>query len=235
VTVTETRGLPGVPASAAAARAFVAAALRAEGCPDTSDAELCASELVANSARHSLSSGPAGTIVVRVDARPGSARIEVRDRGPRTGVLPAAPADEPPLDGESGRGLWLVSQAAYAFGSGLGVTWCQFFWPADGADTPAAAEAAPARASRRAQRRHGPVERAAHRVAEWRHRRYAARPAEREARDVLGVPWRYPENLTRELPKPQEENLAALADELDLDQMCAAVITELRRQEGQQP
>jgi hypothetical protein len=34
-------------------------------------------------------------------------------------------------------------------------------------------------------------------VAEWRVRRYAARPLERQARDVLGVPWRYPENLTR--------------------------------------
>lgn len=197
MTVTETRGLPGVPESAAVARAFVAAALAAAGCPDTSDAELCASELVANSARHSRSAGPDGTIVVRVDTRPGSARLEVRDRGPRTSVLPAAPAAEPPLDGESGRGLWLVSQTAYAFGSGRGVSWCQFFWPADGAGTPAAAEAAPAVVSHRVQRRHGPLERAARRVARWQHRRYAGRTVEREARDLLGVPWKYPENLTR--------------------------------------
>jgi hypothetical protein len=114
-----------------------------------------------------------------------------------------------------------------------GVTWCEFLWPADGA-APAAAGAAPSCASRRVQRRRGPLQRAARRLAEWRHRRYAARPLEREARDVLGVPWRYPENLTRELPEGQEEDLAALADELDLDQVCAAVITELRGQEGQQ-
>lgn len=210
MTVTETLGLPGVIESAAVARAFVAAELTAAGCPDTSDAELCASELVANSARHSLSAGPAGTIVVRVDIKPGSARIEVRDRGPRTSVLPAAPVAEPPLDGESGRGLWLVSQTAYAFGSGRGVAWCQFFWAAaDGADAPAVAEAAPARVSRRVQRRHGALVRAAHRVAEWRHRRYAGRTVEREARDLLGVPWKYPENLTR-----GQHDLDGLAAEL---------------------
>jgi len=212
VTVTETLGLPGVPESAAAARAFVAAMLAAAGCPDTSDAELCASELVADSALHSLSAGPGGTILVRVDTRPGSARLEVRDRGPRTSVLPAVPAAEPPFDAESGRGLWLVSQAAYAFGMGRGVAWCQFFWPTDGADGPAASEAPPTAGSRRVQRRHGALERVTRRVARWRHRRYAARPLEREARDVLGVPWRYPENLTRR--QHELDGLDGLAAEL---------------------
>jgi anti-sigma regulatory factor (Ser/Thr protein kinase) len=128
--VTETRGLPGTVASAAAARHFIRQALSSVRCPDSSDAELCVSELVANSAEHSLSSGPNGTILVRVDAWPGGARVEVRDAGPRTNAgIPATPESQPPLDAESARGLWLVGQVADTFGFAPGVTWCQLSWP----------------------------------------------------------------------------------------------------------
>jgi anti-sigma regulatory factor (Ser/Thr protein kinase) len=128
--VTETRGLPGTVASAAAARHFVRETLAAVRCQDSSDAELCVSELVANSAEHSLSSGPKGTILVRVDAWPGGARVEVRDAGPRPGAaVPVVPGAEPPLDAESARGLWVVGQIADTFGFSPGVAWCQFSWP----------------------------------------------------------------------------------------------------------
>jgi anti-sigma regulatory factor (Ser/Thr protein kinase) len=210
VTGTETRGLPGVPASAAAARAFVREALAAAGCPDSDGPELCASELVANSVEHSRSAGPAGTVMLRVDTWCGGARLEVRDAGPLPGELPAVVGAEPALDGESGRGLWLVFQVADTCGFAPGVAWCLFSWPCEGAGVPPLAAIVPApRLSRRVQRRPGRLAGAAHRVALWRHRRYAARPLEREARDVLGVPWRYPENLTR-----RQHQLDRLAAEL---------------------
>lgn len=212
MTVTETRGLPGVPASAATARAFVAETLAAAGCPDSDGPQLCISELVANSAAHSRSAGPAGTIMVRVDAWPGGARIEVRDAGPLPGPVPAVPAARPSPDSESGRGLWIVAQIADTFGFAAGVAWCQFSWPCDGpAGPPAAAVVAVPAAgpSRRVQRRRGRMARAAHHLTRWRARRYAGRPLEREARDLLGVPWRYPENLTR-----RQHQLDRLAEQL---------------------
>lgn len=212
MTAIETRGLPGVPASAAAARAFVREMLAAAGCPDSSDAELCASELVANSVEHSLSAGPAGIVMLRVDAWAGGARIEVRDAGPRPGtVLAGVPAARTSPDSESGRGLWIVTQVADTFGFAPGVAWCQFSWPSEApAEPPAAAVAVAAPGlSRRVQRRRGRLGTVAHRVTRWRARRYAARPLEREARDVLGVPWRYPENLTR-----RQHELDRLAAEL---------------------
>jgi anti-sigma regulatory factor (Ser/Thr protein kinase) len=209
---TETRGLPGVLAAAAAARAFVREVLEAAGCPDIDGAELCASELVANSIEHSRSAGPAGIIMVRVDAWRGGARIEVRDAGPLPGSAPAGlPSAAPGLDGESGRGLWIVAQVADTCSIAPGVAWCQFSWRCEAPDIPPLAAIVPApRPSRRVQRRHdGRLATAAHRVIRWRVRRYAARPLEREARDVLGVPWRYPENLTR-----RQHELDDLAAEL---------------------
>ena len=119
----------GVSASPAVARAFVRRILREAGCPVHDDAELCTSELVTNAVEHSWSSGPSGTITVCVSAWPGGARIEVRDAGPRPGELAAIAGVEPSPDGESGRGLWLVSQTADTFGFGPGLAWCQFFWP----------------------------------------------------------------------------------------------------------
>jgi anti-sigma regulatory factor (Ser/Thr protein kinase) len=212
MTVTETRGLPGVPASAATARAFVRELLATAGCPDIDGPELCASELVTNSVEHSCSAGPAGTIMLRVDTWPGGARLEVRDAGPLPGtVLAGVPAARTSPDSESGRGLWIVTQVADTFGFAPGVAWCQFAWPCEAAaEPPAAAVVMPAAGpSRRAQHRRGRLGTVAHRVTRWRARRYAARPVEREARDVLGVPWRYPENLTR-----RQHELDRLAAEL---------------------
>jgi hypothetical protein len=37
---------------------------------------------------------------------------------------------------------------------------------------------------------------------------------EREARDVYGMPWTHPENLTRQLPRRTERRLCARAAEL---------------------
>ena len=44
--------------------------------------------------------------------------------------------------------------------------------------------------------------------------RRAALAAEREARDVAGLPWRHPESMDRPLRERYEVQLAALADEL---------------------
>jgi hypothetical protein len=56
---------------------------------------------------------------------------------------------------------------------------------------------------------------------------------ERQARAAVGMPVRHPERITRELPAPQEEWLAAVADDLWPDDEYGDIITELRRQEGQ--
>jgi hypothetical protein len=57
--------------------------------------------------------------------------------------------------------------------------------------------------------------------------------AERQARTAIGMARKHPEWLTRELPDHQEEYLAALADQMWPDEEYAAIIAELRRQEGQ--
>lgn len=57
--------------------------------------------------------------------------------------------------------------------------------------------------------------------------------AERQVRTAIGMARKHPEWLTRELPARQEEYLAALADQMWPDDEYAAIITELRRQEGQ--
>ena len=57
--------------------------------------------------------------------------------------------------------------------------------------------------------------------------------AEWQARAAIGMSARHPERLTRELPRQQEEYLAALADGLWPDDEYAGIIAELRRQEGQ--
>ena len=56
---------------------------------------------------------------------------------------------------------------------------------------------------------------------------------EREMRDVLGMPVRHPESLTRELPARQEEKLAALAAELWPDDEWTEIIIDIRGAEGQ--
>ena len=71
-------------------------------------------------------------------------------------------------------------------------------------------------------------------------RRHAGRCAcplcdqqERGMREMLGMPGLHPELLTRELPAGQEEDLAALADELWPDDEWTAIVIEARRAEGQ--
>jgi hypothetical protein len=58
-------------------------------------------------------------------------------------------------------------------------------------------------------------------------------PQEREMRDMLGMPGKHPESLTRELPAKQEAKLAALAAELWPADEWADIIIEVRRAEGQ--
>ena len=57
--------------------------------------------------------------------------------------------------------------------------------------------------------------------------------AERDARTSLGMARKHPERLTRELPADQEDYLGWLADQTWPDEEYAAIIIELRRQEGQ--
>jgi hypothetical protein len=56
---------------------------------------------------------------------------------------------------------------------------------------------------------------------------------ERGMREMLGMPRLHPESLTRGLPAGQEEELAALADELWPDEEWTGIIIEVRRAEGQ--
>jgi hypothetical protein len=57
--------------------------------------------------------------------------------------------------------------------------------------------------------------------------------AERQARTAIGMARKHPEWLTRELADRQEDYLAALAAQMWPDEEYTAIITELRRQEGQ--
>ncbi|MGH3299146.1 MAG: hypothetical protein ACRDP7_45890 [Trebonia sp.] len=57
--------------------------------------------------------------------------------------------------------------------------------------------------------------------------------AEQQVRTAMGMARKHPEWLTRELRAHQENYLAALADQLWPDEEYTAIITELRRQEGQ--
>jgi hypothetical protein len=52
---------------------------------------------------------------------------------------------------------------------------------------------------------------------------------EREARTAIGMPIRHPERITADLPAGQDEQLAALADELWPDGEYTTIIIELRR------
>lgn len=118
--------LPGVPASASAARSFTRQVLEAAGIPECPDAELCASELAANAAGHTRSGSPGGTFTVRVTVTgSGTVRIEVRDAGTADNAAPAIPAQRPPLEAEHGRGLWLVEALSARCGFELGFAWCE--------------------------------------------------------------------------------------------------------------
>ncbi len=55
--------------------------------------------------------------------------------------------------------------------------------------------------------------------------------AERDARAAIGMPARHPERIMAGLPAGQDEQLAALADELWPDDEYTAIIIELRRED----
>jgi anti-sigma regulatory factor (Ser/Thr protein kinase) len=137
--MTSARTFPGVPASASAARRFVAGVLASAGLADTGTAELIVSELVGNAVRHSRSGLAGGRVRVAVTVAAGDwARVDVRDDGPAVpGRVPVVPAAEPPADAPGGRGLWLVAKLAPACGSdGKGLFWARLPW--DAGDTAAA-------------------------------------------------------------------------------------------------
>ena len=186
---TETRGLPAAPESAEPARVFVRAALTAAGCPDCTGPELCTEDLVGDATRRALAAAPDATILLRVDTWPGGARIEVRDTVPRPATGIAALFGH---DVEPGQARWEALQAAAAAGFERAAAWCLFSW--DDQDLPQLPPVAgPAR---RHPRRPGRLAAARRKLARWRYRRRAARPSEREARDVWGLPWWHPENMT---------------------------------------
>lgn len=117
--------LPGALASAAAARAFVRQVLEDEGPSEFPDAELCASELVANAVGHTRSGLPGGMLTLQVTVTAGGVRIEIRDAGTADSAAPAVPAQRPPLDAERGRGLWLVEALSARCKFEPGIAWCE--------------------------------------------------------------------------------------------------------------
>ena len=117
--------IPAVPEQVRAARAFVAGVL-GKSRPHADVALLLASELVANSVRHSGSAVPGGFVTVAVAAGEAGIRVEVTDRSGDGApvLLPAGCADS---DAEGGRGMRLVDALAarwgYQRGGGLATTW----------------------------------------------------------------------------------------------------------------
>ncbi len=92
-----------VPSRVREARSFLAAILNDS--PLADDALICLSELVTNAIRHSNSARSGGTFTVRVSLHDGSLRVEVEDQG-------GSWAHDHHHDGQSGRGLLIVSQLA---------------------------------------------------------------------------------------------------------------------------
>ena len=144
-TVRESVKVAGLVERARVVRGFVGAVL-GPGHPCEDDAVLLASELFANSLRHSGSGVAGQTVTVTVTARAGAVRVEVADRsGPRVPEL--RPAGE---DSEDGRGLGLVARLATRWGwrrrGGRLITWFEiqallrpmqhFAVPGKGSDLP---------------------------------------------------------------------------------------------------
>lgn len=110
-TVRESVKVAGLVERARVVRSFVGAVL-GPGHPCGDDAMLLASELFANSLRHSSSGLPGETVTVTVSARTGAVRVEVADRS-GAGVPRLRPAG---ADAENGRGLGLVERLAARWG-----------------------------------------------------------------------------------------------------------------------
>jgi anti-sigma regulatory factor (Ser/Thr protein kinase) len=130
VLVWRTAVLPGTAESAGAARRLAAGALAVAGsCPAAGDAAVVADELVANAVEHTRS-GRGGEVRVTVAAAPGEwVLVLVGDDGPSDGAVPVIPAQRPPADSESGRGLLLVATMSAANGYAPGcVSWALLPW-----------------------------------------------------------------------------------------------------------
>jgi anti-sigma regulatory factor (Ser/Thr protein kinase) len=122
VTVRESVKVAGLVERVRVVRSFVGAVL-GPGHPCGDDAILLASELFANSLRHSSSGLPGETVTVTITADAAAVWVEVADRsGP--GVPELRPAG---ADAEDGRGLGIVERLADRWGwrrrGGRTVTW----------------------------------------------------------------------------------------------------------------
>ncbi|WP_427922824.1 ATP-binding protein [Streptomyces sp. cg40] len=81
-------------------------------------AEQIVAEFAANAVLHGVVGGRGFRIALAVDAETGALRVEVTDaRGDRLPDTAAVQADDPALDGESGRGLFLVAVLADRWGA----------------------------------------------------------------------------------------------------------------------
>ena len=113
--------LPGVPRSAAEARAFVRRALGPQH-PALPSVLLAVSELATTAITCTCSGLPGGRFMVRLQAAPGAVRACVYDGGPLARPLTRRE------DGEHGRGLLIVDALAESWGSspaaGGRCTWC---------------------------------------------------------------------------------------------------------------
>ncbi|GAA4225411.1 hypothetical protein GCM10022254_07290 [Actinomadura meridiana] len=121
---------PGLPSMVPAVRAFVRGLL--EDSPRVFDAELVASELVANSLRYTPSGGTGGEFSINVSLLPGWSRVAVTDAGTGTWTWPDAALD---AVAEYGRGLFLVEQVADKLGHDVTASgqrlWAEFIWDAE--------------------------------------------------------------------------------------------------------
>ena len=108
-----TRVFPAVAGQVREARRFLAGLL--DGCPAGDDALACLSELATNSVLHSRSGRPGGTFCVRACVHGGRVWVAVEDAG---GAWEPAPGG----NGQSGRGLAIVSKLASRWGQGGGET-----------------------------------------------------------------------------------------------------------------
>ncbi|GAA3755855.1 anti-sigma regulatory factor (Ser/Thr protein kinase) [Spinactinospora alkalitolerans] len=111
---------PGTVESVAAARRFMAAALRITpgvSVPETviGDAELIISELATNAVQHTRSGDPGQTYKVRIEVNARGVAADVRTKPPRL-LLNHPHIKEPDCCTESGRGLHLVACFATEWG-----------------------------------------------------------------------------------------------------------------------
>jgi len=68
----------------------------------------------------------------------------------------------------------------------------------------------------------------------WPRNRIVVTRRERSARAAIGMPARHPEHITRELPRRQENWLAALCAELWPDDEYTGIITDVLRDCGRE-